>query len=50
VCWNAERTAIVRDAGAVKEGERVHVKLERGELDCTVDGSGPPAAGSGQQE
>jgi exodeoxyribonuclease VII large subunit len=38
VCWNADRTAIVRDASAVKQGEQVHVKLERGELDCTVDG------------
>ncbi len=46
VCWNAERTAIVRDAATVKEGERVHVTLERGELDCTVDGSRQPAASS----
>jgi len=45
VCWNADRSAIVRDAGTIKEGERVHVKLERGELDCTVAGSRPPAAG-----
>ena len=36
VCWNAERTAIVRDAATVERGDRVHVKLERGELDCTV--------------
>ncbi len=50
VCWNADRTAIIRDAGAVKDGEQVHVKLQRGELDCTVDGSRRPAAGSGQQE
>ena len=38
VCWNADRTAIVRDAGNVGKGDRVHVTLERGELDCTVDG------------
>jgi len=38
VCWNAERTAIVRDSSTVARGERVHVTLERGELDCTVDG------------
>ena len=37
VCWNADRTAIVRDASTVKRGDEVHVKLERGELDCTVD-------------
>jgi exodeoxyribonuclease VII large subunit len=40
VCWNADRTAIVRDAGAVSEGERVHVKLEHGELSCDVTGHG----------
>jgi exodeoxyribonuclease VII large subunit len=38
VCWNADRTAIVRDAATLDKGERVHVELERGELDCTVDG------------
>jgi len=36
VCWNAERTAIIRDAGTVRHGEQVHVKVERGELDCEV--------------
>jgi exodeoxyribonuclease VII large subunit len=40
VCWNADRTAIVRDAAAVQQGDRVHVKLERGELDCAVTGHG----------
>ena len=40
VCWNEDRTAIVRDAAAVKRGDRVHVKLERGELDCDVTGHG----------
>ncbi len=49
VCWNADRSAIVRDAATVRQGERVHVKLERGELDCTVDGGRQPAAGSRQQ-
>ena len=38
VCWNEDRTAIVRDAAAVEPGDRVHVKLERGELDCAVTG------------
>jgi exodeoxyribonuclease VII large subunit len=38
VCWNADRTAILRDATAVTEGERVNVRLERGELSCRVDG------------
>ncbi len=36
VCWNADRTAIIRDASTVAPGERVHVKVERGELDCEV--------------
>jgi exodeoxyribonuclease VII large subunit len=37
VCWNADRTAIIRDERAVSSGDTVHVKLEHGELDCTVD-------------
>jgi len=37
VCWNADRTAIIRDEAAVTSGDKVHVKLERGELDCTVE-------------
>jgi exodeoxyribonuclease VII large subunit len=40
VCWNEDRTAIVRDASTVARGERVHVTLERGELDCAVTGHG----------
>ena len=36
VCWNAERTTIIRDASTVDSGDKVHVKLERGELDCIV--------------
>jgi exodeoxyribonuclease VII large subunit len=40
VCWNEGRTAIIRDAAAVARGDRVHVKLERGELDCAVTGHG----------
>jgi exodeoxyribonuclease VII large subunit len=40
VCWNEDRTAIIRDASAVERGDRVHVKLERGELDCDVTGHG----------
>jgi exodeoxyribonuclease VII large subunit len=47
VCWNGDRTAIIRDAGTVSPGERVRVTLERGELGCVVD-SRQPAAGSRQ--
>ena len=36
VCWDAERTHIIRDAATVSPGDRVRVRLERGELDCDV--------------
>ena len=40
VCWNADRTAIIRDAAGVTAGDRVHVTLHRGEIDCEVIDSG----------
>jgi len=36
VCWNAERTTIIRSAAAVAPGDRVHVTLQEGELHCDV--------------
>lgn len=36
VCWNADRTAIIREAGAVSAGQDVRVTLHRGELFCEV--------------
>jgi exodeoxyribonuclease VII large subunit len=39
VCWNGERTAIVRSANAVSPGDRVRVTLQEGELDCEVRGT-----------
>jgi exodeoxyribonuclease VII large subunit len=36
VCWNADRTAVIRDATAVAEGDHVRVTLSRGELECNV--------------
>ena len=36
VCWNADRTAIVRSATAVGPGDRVHVTLHEGEVECEV--------------
>jgi exodeoxyribonuclease VII large subunit len=36
VCWNHDRTRIIRDAATVTPGEPVRVTLERGELDCQV--------------
>jgi exodeoxyribonuclease VII large subunit len=36
VCWNADRTAIIRSAASVGAGERVRVTLHEGELSCAV--------------
>jgi exodeoxyribonuclease VII large subunit len=36
VCWNEERTAIIRQASAVAPGHRVRVTLHEGEIDCEV--------------
>ena len=36
VCWNAERTAIIRDARSVAAGEQVRIRLQQGELHCEV--------------
>ncbi|CAI8006600.1 Exodeoxyribonuclease 7 large subunit [Geodia barretti] len=36
VCWNADRSSIIRDATAVTTGAEVHVTLHSGALDCTV--------------
>lgn len=36
VCWNADRTRIVRDASTVAPGDTVHVTLERGALECEI--------------
>lgn len=38
VCWNANRTAIVRDASAVSVGDDVAITLRLGQLTCTVTG------------
>jgi exodeoxyribonuclease VII large subunit len=45
VCWNDDRTTIIRTSAAVGPGDRVHVTLHDGELGCvveTVDGPGQP--------
>jgi exodeoxyribonuclease VII large subunit len=36
VCWNADRTRIIRDATSVSAGDDVLVALERGTLHCEV--------------
>jgi exodeoxyribonuclease VII large subunit len=41
VCWNADRTAIVRSATTVAAGDRVHVTLADGELKCIAESRVP---------
>src|SRR5437762_10517817 len=36
VCWNADRTRVIRDAAQTSSGDRVRVTLATGELDCEV--------------
>lgn len=36
VCWNDDRSAVIRDAARVQDGDRVHVVISRGELTCSV--------------
>jgi exodeoxyribonuclease VII large subunit len=36
VCWDADRTRVIRDASSVSPGDRVRVTLQKGELDCEV--------------
>ncbi len=38
VCWNEDRTRIIRDASVVRRGDGVRVTLHRGELACRVEG------------
>jgi exodeoxyribonuclease VII large subunit len=36
VCWNAERTRIIKQADQTTVGETVRVTLAEGELECDV--------------
>jgi exodeoxyribonuclease VII large subunit len=36
VCWNADRTAVIRDAAQVESGSQVVVSVQQGELTCEV--------------
>ena len=36
VCWNADRTRVIRDAAQTSPGDRVRVTLGKGELQCEV--------------
>src|SRR5688572_18333260 len=41
VCWDADRTHVIRDAATVDAGDRVRVTLHRGELECDVTSRTP---------
>jgi exodeoxyribonuclease VII large subunit len=41
VCWNADRTEIIRDAARVDSGSQVLVTLQQGELTCEVKDKAP---------
>jgi exodeoxyribonuclease VII large subunit len=43
VCWNADRTAVVRDASRVAVGDTVTVTVQHGELSCEVTDRRLPA-------
>jgi exodeoxyribonuclease VII large subunit len=40
VCWNADRTRVIRRAADMAAGDRVRVTLAAGELDCEVRSTG----------
>src|SRR4051812_29519542 len=42
VAWNADRTAVLRDAAAVAAGDVIHVTLAKGELECDVRSTADP--------
>ena len=44
VCWNADRTQVLRTATNVTPGERVHVRLHEGTLTCHVESTTEPDA------
>jgi exodeoxyribonuclease VII large subunit len=48
VAWNAGRTEVLRDAAAVRKGDRVQVTLARGEIECEVHGTQPSTPGQGR--
>jgi exodeoxyribonuclease VII large subunit len=41
VCWNADKTAVIRSADTVQPGNVVRVTLSDGELSCRVENSPP---------
>ena len=55
VCWAEDRQSVLRDASAVTTGDRIHVTLARGALECLVQQTSvasdaePRAAASDEQ-
>jgi exodeoxyribonuclease VII large subunit len=47
VCWNDEKTSIIRSEQAVRTGDAVRVTLADGELRCRVDGRSARGQGRG---
>ncbi len=39
VCWNEDRTRVIRAAADVRKGDVVHIRLSRGEIDAKVSGT-----------
>ena len=37
LCWNEARTSIIRSPQQVRPGDRVHVRVAQGEIDCRVE-------------
>jgi exodeoxyribonuclease VII large subunit len=46
VCWNADRTRVVRAAADVRPGDGVRVTLAKGELECDVRTANTPTEGT----
>ena len=44
VCWNDDRSTVVRRASQVSAGDRVRVRLSEGELQCDVRATDEPAS------
>ena len=43
MAWDAGKTRIIRDPRTVRDGETIHVTVERGEIECAVRNTRPTA-------
>ncbi len=46
VCWNEQKTSIIRSAASISTGDTVHVTLAHGEISCKVSDTGEGSTGS----